>query len=68
MTATVIRHKLTENGFAVVVTTFLPSFAARVQEYVTYPNGHLSLNFEAVFDDERKAEAVFETLNGVNHA
>ena len=65
MTATVIRHKLSEDGFAVVVTTFLPCFAARVQGYTLYSEGHTSLAFEAVFDDERKAVAVYDTLVGV---
>ena len=65
MTATVVRHKLTPDGFAVVVTTFLPSFAARCQRYVTHANGHMTLAFESVSDDEREAERDFDALHGV---
>ncbi len=64
MTATVVRHKVTEDGFAVIVTTFLPSFAARVQQYKDLGRGHLSLEYEAVYDSEVTAENRFNTLFG----
>lgn len=65
MTATVVRHKKLDDGFAVIVTTFLPSFAARVQQYRDIGDrGHLQLMYEAVYDSEITAENNFTHLFG----
>lgn len=64
MTATTIRYKPVSKGFAVVTTTFLPSFAARYQRYSLFNYGTTRLEHEAVFDNERDAILMFDETEG----
>lgn len=66
-TVTVIRHKPCRNGFAVVVTSFLPSFAARCQRYEVRTNGvDMFLAHEIAFSDEQQAIAIFNDIPEVS--
>ena len=55
-TTTIIAHKVTSDGFAVVVTTFAPKFRATYQVYKALGSrGHLQLVSEKVFTNEEYA-------------
>ena len=66
MSVTVIRHKLTAAGFAVVVTGFeRGAFVAYVQEYKTAPDngGRTSYHTGDVYSAEAGAIEVFNKIN-----
>ena len=61
-TTTIINHKLTDDGFAIVVTTFAPRFRAMCQHYRTLQGGHLQLISEKAFTSEDYAEEAFDSI------